>query len=101
MSFRQVARLTLERELREAESWPELEEAVEEKGAALEPRNERGMIIRSGEEGVSLYKVARDSSRPRLEARFGQTWERYQEMKEEEYSREAIITDGRRRKDRL
>lgn len=101
MSFRQVARLTLERELREAKSWPELEEAVEEKGAALEPRNERGMIIRSGEEGVSLYKVARDSSRPRLEARFGQTWERYQEMKKEEYSREAIIADGRRRKDRL
>ena len=94
-SFRLVARAVAKRDLEEATSWPDLEERLDEKGAQLEPRRgKQGMVLSSEGEQVSLYKVSRASSRPKLEARFGQTWERYQEMLKEEYTRDEIIADG-------
>lgn len=66
-------------DLLEATSWSEAEEAAEKRGASLEPRRENGMVLERGGRHVALSSIDPKISRPRLEKRFGQTWEEYRQ----------------------
>jgi hypothetical protein len=95
LSLRRAARVVLGDDLAQATSWPELEEKVSKYNATLEPRRERGMVITYGDYATSLSKVKRSASRPKLERRIGQSYERYQQLREKGWSRERIEADAK------
>jgi len=64
--------------IREAGSWREVEESLEGTGAELEPRGEQGMVLKRNGGHVALSSIHSEISRPKLESRFGQTWEEHQ-----------------------
>ncbi len=77
-SVRQWAREEdLPKLLKEANSWAEAEEVLHETEAALKPRRDRGMIIERDGGHAALSAIDPTISRPRLEQRFGQTWEEH------------------------
>ncbi|MEP0547687.1 MAG: relaxase/mobilization nuclease domain-containing protein [Rhodothermales bacterium] len=62
----------LGRTLGSAKGWSEVHEALGRRGYRLEP-TERGMVVTDGERYAKASSVDERLSRPRLEARFGQT----------------------------
>ncbi|WP_251963948.1 relaxase/mobilization nuclease domain-containing protein [Salinibacter ruber] len=83
-SVRQWAREEdLPKLLKEANSWAEAEEVLHETEAALKPRRDRGMIIERDGGHAALSAIDPTISRPRLEQRFGQTWEEHRAQKEQ------------------
>jgi len=65
-------------EIREATSWPEVQQALRGTRAELEARGKRGMVLKRDGGYAALSAIDAQISRPKLEERFGQTWEEYQ-----------------------
>jgi hypothetical protein len=78
-STRKWARDEAMEDFREAWSWAELERRLEEKGASLEPRRERGMVLEKDGGYAALSSIHSEISRPKLEERFEQSWEAYRD----------------------
>lgn len=68
--------------LKGAESWEQVEKILHGTGATLEPRRERGMVIERDGGHAALSSIDPTISRPKLEDRYGQSWEAYREGRE-------------------
>ena len=75
----------------ESESWPELVDKLDELDLKLEPRYDRGMVLTTGVDFTRLSRIHPDYSRPKLEARFGMSWNEYRQLVGDGYSHEEII----------
>jgi hypothetical protein len=64
-------------EMKAATSWPEAQKALRGTRALLKPRGERGMVLKRKGKYAALSAIDAQISRPKLEERFGQTWEEY------------------------
>jgi hypothetical protein len=64
--------------IREATSWLEVQQALRGTRALLKPRGDRGMVLKRKGSYAALSAIDAQISRPKLEERFGQTWEEYQ-----------------------
>jgi hypothetical protein len=68
--------------LKGAESWEQVEKILHGTGATLKPRRERGMVIERDGGHAALSSIDPTISRPKLEDRYGQSWEAYREGRE-------------------
>lgn len=68
--------------LKQAESWEQAERMLLGTGAALKPRRERGMVIERDGGHVALSSIDPEISRPKLEERYGQSWDAHAQERE-------------------
>ncbi|MCS3660144.1 relaxase/mobilization nuclease domain-containing protein [Salinibacter ruber] len=64
-------------EMKAATSWPEAQKALRGTRALLKPRGDRGMVLKRKGKYAALSAIDAQISRPKLEERFGQTWDEY------------------------
>ena len=70
-------------DLREAKSWAELEASAARGRGCGWRRKGRGLVVTDGEREVKASRVARATSRERLERRFGQGFAEWRELRRE------------------
>ncbi len=67
------AREALRAEFREATSWADLGDRLQQRGYRLESRG-RGIVVTDGERSIKASRIARSASAHQLAARFGQSY---------------------------
>jgi len=81
--------------LKEARSWEQAEKVLQGTGATLKPRRERGMVIERDGGHAALSSIDPLISRPKLEKRYGQSWEDYKEERQSAEERLSEKLPGR------
>lgn len=93
-------RLFLRAQFRESTSWAELESKLRAQGLWLKRRG-RGLVVTDGKRMIKASRIDRASSKGKLEERFGQTFEKWIEQRQNLRSSVDTLLHHQRRRESL